>query len=97
MTVAGEQSKSLSEREMAKKDWSYTVIFEPLEGGGYQVIVPALPEIISAGRTLQEARRMARDAIRCALEGMAKENVAFPRDIGKEPRTEKLRVSFKAA
>ena len=82
---------------MAKKDSSYTVIFEPLEGGGYQVIVPALPEIISAGHTLQEARRMARDAIRCALEGMSKENVTFPKDINREPRTEKLRVSFKAA
>jgi antitoxin HicB len=82
---------------MTKKDSSYTVIFEPLEGGGYQVVVPALPEVISAGRTLQEARRIARDAIRCALEGMSKENVTFPRDIDKEPRTEKLRVSFKAA
>jgi len=77
---------------MAKKDWSYTIIFEPLEGGGYQVIVPALPEIISAGRTLQEARRMARDAIRCTLKGMSKENVTFSKDIEKEPRTEKLRV-----
>jgi antitoxin HicB len=83
-----EQSKFLAEREMAKKDSSYTVIFEPLEGGGYQVLVPALPEIISAGHTLHEARRMARDAIRCALEG---------KDINREPRTEKLRVSFKAA
>ncbi len=82
---------------MAKKDCSYTVIFEPLEGGGYQVIVPALPEIITVGRTLQEARQMARDAVRCALEGMFKENVPFPKDIGKEPRTEKLRISLKAA
>jgi len=97
LTRPVEQSKFLAEREMAKKDSSYTVIFEPLEGGGYQVIVPALPEIISAGHTLQEARRMARDAIRCALEGMSKENVTFPKDINREPRTEKLRVSFKAA
>ena len=79
------------------KDYSYTVIFEPVEEGGYQVIVPALPEIISAGRTLKEARRMARDAIRCALEGMVKERAPFPRDISKEPCTEKIRVSLKAA
>ena len=60
----------------AIKDYSYTVIFEPLERGGYQAIVPALPEIITAGRNLKEARRMARDAIRCALEGMVKEKVS---------------------
>jgi predicted RNase H-like HicB family nuclease len=81
----------------AIKDYSYTVIFEPLERGGYQAIVPALPEIITAGRTLKEARRMARDAIRCALEGMAKEKAAFPREISKEPRAEKFRVSLKTA
>jgi len=92
LTRPVEPSKFLTVREMAKKDWSYTIIFEPLEGGGYQVIVPALPEIISAGRTLQEARRMARDAIRCTLKGMSKENVTFSKDIEKEPRTEKLRV-----
>ena len=81
----------------ATKDYRYTVIFEPLEGGGYQVIVPALPEIITLGRTLAEARRMARDATRCTLEGMVKEKVPFPGDISKEPRAEKIRVSLKAA
>lgn len=80
-----------------RKIGAIQLFLSPWREGGYQVIVPALPEIISAGRTLQEARRMARDAIRCALERMAKEHVAFPRDIGKEPHTEKLRVSFKAA
>jgi predicted RNase H-like HicB family nuclease len=81
----------------AIKDFSYTVIFEPLERGGYQAVVPALPEGITAGRTLKEARHMARDAIRCALEGMAKEKAAFPRAISREPRAEKIRVSLKAA
>ena len=82
---------------MARKDYRYTVIFEPLNAGGYQVIVPALPEIVTAGRTLEEARQMARDAIRFALGGMSKEKVPFPKDISKEPRTEKLRIILKAA
>jgi len=81
----------------AIKEHSYTVIFKPLEQGGYQAIVPALPEIITAGRTLRQARRMAGDAIRCALEGMAKEKVPFPREISKKLRAEKIRVSLKAA
>ena len=84
-------------RKMRAKVYSYTVIFEPLDGRGYQAIVPVLPEIVTAGRTLEEARRMARDAIRCALQGMAKEKVPFPKDISREPRAEKLRVSLKAA
>jgi hypothetical protein len=36
---------------------------------GYQVTVPLLPGLITYGRTLGEAREMARGAIRCQLEG----------------------------
>lgn len=84
-------------RKTATKEYSYTAIFEPLKEGGYQVIIPALPEIVTAGRSLEEARQMARDAIRCALEGMAEEKLPFPKDPPKGPRTEKVHVSLKAA
>src|SRR5712692_7080721 len=47
-------------------DYNYTVYFEPLEKGGYQVIVPAFPEICTFGDTLEEARAMAKDAIQRA-------------------------------
>jgi antitoxin HicB len=50
----------------------YTVIYEPLAEGGYQVIVPAFPGIVTYGRTLEESREMARDAIVCHLRGLAK-------------------------
>lgn len=40
-------------------DYQYTVYFEPLLEGGYQVVFPAIPEIITFGRTLEEAREMA--------------------------------------
>ena len=43
-------------------DYQYTVYFEPLPGGGYNVVVPAMPEICTSGRTLEEARAMAKDA-----------------------------------
>jgi|SRR3989441_6085570 len=36
---------------------------------GYQVTVPLLPGLITYGRTLAEAREMARDAILCHVEG----------------------------
>ena len=44
------------------------MLFEPLEEGGYNVIVPAIPEICTFGETLEEAREMGKDAIRCYLE-----------------------------
>ena len=75
-------------------NYSYTVIFEPLEDGGYQVIVPAIPDIITCGRTLEEAKGMARDAIRCHLEGLVKDGESIPKDITTEPITEKLEVSL---
>jgi antitoxin HicB len=48
----------------------YTVYFEPLVESGYRVFFPAIPEIVTWGRTLDEARAMARDALRCHLEGL---------------------------
>ena len=45
-----------------------TVTFRPIAEGGYEVIIPALPEICTYGRTLRQAEVMAKDAIRCYLE-----------------------------
>lgn len=82
---------------MPTRKRSYTVIFEPLVNGGYAVTVPALPEVITCGRTLREAREMAEDAIRCALEGLANEGKPLPRDVMTKFRTEKLDVTLSAA
>jgi len=46
----------------------YTMQFDPLPEGGFSVFVPALPEVCTFGETLEEAREMAEDAIRCYLE-----------------------------
>ena len=59
---------------------NYTVLFEPLIEGGYLVIVPALPGIITYGTTLEQARAMALDAIKCHLEGLLKDNEPIPGD-----------------
>jgi antitoxin HicB len=58
----------------------YRVIYEPISEGGYQVIVPALPGIITYGRTIEEARVMARDAIICHLEGLIRDHEEIPED-----------------
>jgi len=38
------------------------------------VIVPALPRIVIYGRTIEEAREMAQDAIACHLQGLLKDD-----------------------
>jgi len=77
----------------------YTVLFEPLGEGGYMVVVPALPGIVTCGETLAEARRMASDAIRCHLEGLLKDGEPLPDDrpIRREPVKEVLRVALAGA
>jgi len=74
----------------------YRVIYEPIDEGGYQVIVPALPGIVTYGRTLDEARAMARDAIVCHLQGLIKDNEEIPDDPYSEqqqPLAEDIKVA----
>jgi predicted RNA binding protein YcfA (HicA-like mRNA interferase family)/predicted RNase H-like HicB family nuclease len=59
-------------------DYQYTVYFEPLAEGGYQVVFPSIPEIVTFGRSLDEAREMARDALRCHLEGLMQDGEPLP-------------------
>jgi len=56
-------------REASGLEWTYTVILRTEPEGGFTILVPVLPEIVSHGRTPEEARRMATDAIECALRG----------------------------
>jgi antitoxin HicB len=48
--------------------YSYSVTLEPQEGGGFTVLVPALPEVVTEGETEQEALANAEEAIRAILE-----------------------------
>jgi predicted RNase H-like HicB family nuclease len=56
------------------KIYNYTVVFEPLPEDGYNVVVPAIPEIITFGETLKEAKAMAEDALKCYIESALKAN-----------------------
>ena len=73
--------------------YKYTIVYEKLQEGGYQVIVPAMPEICTFGGTIDEAREMAEDAIRCVLESARKLGEPIPAEV--EPATtEHLAVSI---
>jgi antitoxin HicB len=84
----------LKEGDMSEH--GYRVIYEPIAEGGYQVIVPALPGIVTYGRTLDEAREMARDAIVCHLQGLIKDNEEIPDDpyvAQEQPLAEDIKVA----
>jgi antitoxin HicB len=62
-------------------EYSYTVLFEPAEEGGFVVTCPALPGLVTEGDKLEEAPEMARDAIQGYLETRHKTTSRF-RPIG---------------
>lgn len=48
----------------------YEVRLEPQPEGGFTVFVPELPDVITEGRTREEALALAKDAIEGYLEAM---------------------------
>lgn len=59
---------------------SYRILLRPEPEGGYTVIVPSLPGCITYGKTVEEARKMALDAIRAYLESLKKHGEPIPDD-----------------
>ena len=72
-------------------EYGYTTLFEPMPKGGFNAIVHAIPEICTFGETLEEAREMARDAIRCYLQSALKTDEPIPGDVA-EITTERVAV-----
>ena len=59
---------------------TYTVILRAEPEGGYTVLVPALPEIVSYGESFDEAQRVAEEAIGCALLGRQDRGEPIPQE-----------------
>lgn len=74
------------------QEYEFTVLFEPAEEGGYVATCPSLPGLVTEGDTLEEARTMARDAIRAYLESLQKDGLPIPPDkrIPNEPVKEQI-------
>ena len=83
---------------MLEREYRFTVLYEPAEEGGYVVTCPALPGLVTEGETLEEAREMARDAIRAYLESLKKDGLPIPGDkkLALDPVKEELRVPVPA-
>jgi predicted RNase H-like HicB family nuclease len=86
----------MAKKFIRSKEYSYTVIYEPLKEGGFNVIFPAIPEICTFGQNLKEAREMAKDALRCYLESAFKSKEIIPQKPQpyKKPIKEKVAISF---
>ncbi|MCU1261472.1 MAG: hypothetical protein JWO80_4357 [Bryobacterales bacterium] len=71
-------------------EYSFTVLYEPAEEGGFVVTCPALPGLVTEGDTLEEARGMAQDAVRAYIESLQKDGQPIP--IDRPPFKEEVRV-----
>jgi antitoxin HicB len=60
------------------ENYSFSVILEPQEGGGFTVLVPALPEVITEGDSEPEALANAEEAIRAILEYRRDNGIPIP-------------------
>ncbi len=67
-------------------NYSFSVILEPQEEGGFTVLVPALPEVITEGDTEQEALANAEEAIRAIVSYRRDRGIAIPADAAPEIR-----------
>lgn len=69
-------------KKIKKEIFNYTVIFEPAEEGGFIVYVPSLPGCYTQGETLDEAYKMAQDAIYGYIKTLQELKEKVPREAG---------------
>jgi predicted RNase H-like HicB family nuclease len=63
-----------------RKNLRFNVIFRPEPEGGFTVIVPSLPGCVTYGRNLNEAKKMAIDAIKGYITSLKKHKEPIPTD-----------------
>ena len=60
------------------KNLNFTLVFKSEPEGGYTVTVPVLPGCVTYGKTLDEAKMMAHDAIKGYIVSLKKHNEPVP-------------------
>jgi antitoxin HicB len=66
--------------------YSFSVILEPQSDGGFTVLVPALPEVVTEGDTEGQALLNAEEAIRAGLAYRRAHGLTIPPDAPPEIR-----------
>ena len=77
--------------------YQFTVIIERQPEGEYLVSVPALPGCYTEGRTLEEARAMAADAIRAYCISLRKHGEPIPIEPAEEHFIGRVRIELEPA
>ena len=77
-------------------EYSYAVLFEPAEEGGYVAFCPALPGLVTEGDTYDEVLERVKEAIEGYLESLVKDGQPIPvdNDIASEPAREQVRIAL---
>jgi predicted RNase H-like HicB family nuclease len=65
---------------MKKTDFRFNIFLRPEPEGGFTAIVPALPGCVTYGRTSNEAKKMAKDAICGYIQSLRKHREPIPTD-----------------
>ena len=71
-------------------EYNFTVVLEPMPEGGFLVLVPALPEVVTHGATETEALAMAEDAIRLVVGHRRDSGDSIPIERGTQLRQVKV-------
>lgn len=66
---------------------TYSAVFEVAEEGGYIARFPAIADLVTEGRTLDEARAMAADCLQGYLETLLELGRPLPADEAKQLKT----------
>ena len=65
---------------MKKSRGHFNIVLRPEPEGGFTAMVPILPGCVTYGRTLAEAKKMAKDAISGYIESLRKHKEPIPTD-----------------
>ncbi len=65
---------------MKKAHYHFNLVLRPEPDGGFTALVPALPGCVTYGRTLAEAREMAKDAVIGYIQSLRKHGEPVPSD-----------------
>ena len=67
-------------RAKKKMSYHYHIVLRPEPEGGFTAIIPALPGCVAYGRTLDETKAMAKDAIIGYVASLLKHKEQVPTD-----------------
>jgi predicted RNase H-like HicB family nuclease len=97
INISSNENRSLfpQGRHATMTEYYFTVVYEPQPEGGFTVLVPALPGCISQGETLEEARRMIKEAIELYIEVLLEDGKPIPDEFecAGEPVAETIKIA----